>query len=653
MLILGMHFGHDASVTVIGDGAILSHVLRERHARVKHAVGLTTAELDKALDAAGVSIDEIDYCAIVSTQDLELITGLIDGFSIGFADDSDSTIPAFARQLFAAAGIEASAAQSYGLRKLLAGENDASLDLLRGRWQSMFPEWEQYRDGKLASFGWLNRFTTHEKWEQRRGLRKIEKDGVDRGAINDALKYGMHFPVTVECRGAKIPGFLVDHHVCHGASTYYRSGFDSAAVFTNDGGDPRRNLSGYLMYGRGNDLYVLSPHSLMVGGLYRSVGAAVGFDILGSEGKLMGLASYGQPAFLDKNFIGNFHDLARRFGADPVGSWINHCVAQAERLGYEGAIGDADNALDQISVDLAASTQALFEQTCLRTVEVQKNILGRAGLDVENLCLSGGCALNCPGNSKIHASGIYSELYIEPNCDDGGLSVGAALYVQHNLLNRALDASVAEANRSPFKGANVSESDLAVALEAAQKEYEVSREGSPGEAAAKDLHDNKLVAWFEGRSEMGPRALCHRSLLANPTHHDNWARVNKAKQREHWRPFAPVVLEDKSTDWFEECPDPSPYMLFTAKVKGDRLPAVTHVDGTARIQTVSAATGVIHDVIGEFARLSDVPVILNTSLNGPGEPIVERPGEALRFFKAADIDVLYLDGHRITRGNAG
>lgn len=649
MLVLGMHFGHDASVTVVGDGVILSHVLRERHARVKHAVGLTTHELDLALHTAGVTIEEIDYCAMVSTQDLELITGLIEEFSVEFSDQSASHVPAPARQLFAAAGIDPGAAQTYGLKRLLGGEDDPSLELLRGRWRSMFPEWEQYRDGSLAAFGWLNRYTTHEKWEARRGLRRVEKDGLDRNSLNDNLKYGMHFPVTVRCRGATIPGYLIDHHVCHGASTYYRSGFDSAAVFTNDGGDPRRNLSGYLMYGQGSDLFVLSPHNLLVGGLYRSVGTAVGFDILGCEGKLMGLASYGQPAFFDKKYVGNFYDLERRFGADPVGDWLTHCREQATRLGYEAQIGDPDNVLGQLSVDLAASTQMLFEQTCLRTVEVHKKLLDRAGLASKNLCLSGGCALNCPGNTTIHASGLYSGMFIEPNCDDGGLSVGAALYAHHNLLGKPLDASAVEANKSPFRGARIPAPELLATVESARSKHAVQFYDNPAPAAAADLQSNKLVAWFEGTSEMGPRALCHRSLLANPTVYENWARVNVAKQREQWRPLAPAVLESRSEEWFEGCPNPSPYMLFTAKVKGDRLPAVTHVDGTARIQTVSASTGVIHDLIEEFASLSGVPVVLNTSLNGPGEPIVERPAEALRLFDSASIDVLYLDGHRISR----
>ncbi|MEE8463404.1 MAG: carbamoyltransferase C-terminal domain-containing protein, partial [Gammaproteobacteria bacterium] len=152
---------------------------------------------------------------------------------------------------------------------------------------------------------------------------------------------------------------------------------------------------------------------------------------------------------------------------------------------------------------------------------------------------------------------------------------------------------------------------------------------------------------YEGRSEMGPRALCHRSVLANPTDHGNWARVNGIKGREAWRPFAPVVIEEKMQDWFAGCPTHSPYMLFTARVRSRRLPAITHVDGSSRIQTVSAETGAIYQILREFDALTGIPVLMNTSLNGPGVPIVERPDEAYELFKDSAVDVLYLNGMRI------
>ena len=160
---------------------------------------------------------------------------------------------------------------------------------------------------------------------------------------------------------------------------------------------------------------------------------------------------------------------------------------------------------------------------------------------------------------------------------------------------------------------------------------------------------DKVIAWFEGGSEAGPRALGHRSILADVRPSENWLRVNKVKGREPWRPFAPIVLAEKAGDWFDGCPTPSPYMLFTAQVKGNRLPSITHVDGSSRIQTVDESCGGIRGILEAFDRATGVPVLMNTSFNGPGEPIVETPSQAIDFLLTSDIDVVYIDSRRVTR----
>jgi carbamoyltransferase len=172
-------------------------------------------------------------------------------------------------------------------------------------------------------------------------------------------------------------------------------------------------------------------------------------------------------------------------------------------------------------------------------------------------------------------------------------------------------------------------------------------------AAAEDIAAGRIIAWFEGRSEVGPRALGHRSILSDPRDAAKWRDVNRVKQREYWRPFAPAVLAEKAGDWFEGAPASSPHMLFNAQVRGTDLPAITHVDGSARIQTVDASCGGFRRVLEGFDALTGVPVIMNTSFNGPGEPIVETPDEALAFLVSSEVDAVYVEGRRFSRPDGG
>jgi carbamoyltransferase len=200
-----------------------------------------------------------------------------------------------------------------------------------------------------------------------------------------------------------------------------------------------------------------------------------------------------------------------------------------------------------------------------------------------------------------------------------------------------------------YLGARIDETEIEAALSRHAAGLDYERLADWAEVAAQDLADDRIIGWFEGRSEIGPRALGHRSILADPRKAANWARVNKIKGREDWRPFAPAVLADRATHWFAGLPLPSPHMLFTAQVTSRKIPAITHVDGSSRIQTVDESCGAFHRLLRRFDALTSVPVILNTSFNGPGEPIVETPEEALRFFLQSDLDALYMEGRRIRR----
>jgi carbamoyltransferase len=304
-----------------------------------------------------------------------------------------------------------------------------------------------------------------------------------------------------------------------------------------------------------------------------------------------------------------------------------------------------------LNADIAASAQWIFEETRLAATRCLARILDRLGLQPEGLCLSGGVTLNCPANTRLAMEGPITPIFAEPNCDDGGLAAGAALYLTHQLLG--LERPPLPGTRLPPCGepgashpfaslSPASEETILRTLEARERPVRWSRPASAAVAAAKAIAAGKLVGWVQGPSEVGPRALGRRSLLADPRDPDNWARVNRAKSREAWRPFAPAVLESAAGNWFGEMPLPSPYMLFTGQVRSNRLPAITHVDGTSRVQTVADDDVPFADLLRHFEEITGVPVLLNTSLNGPGEPIVEQPEEALSLLSAGAMDVLFI-----------
>lgn len=650
MNILGLHFGHDASITVLIDGRIAAHLLRERISRVKQSVALTRSDIDRALAAANLKPAEIDLCAITSTQDCEIMVGLVEDFSIDYGGEGHPVASPVA-ELIEQQKIDIGSVTTKGLTDFFGSAISKEQEIFAERWRRIFPQWQDLAEGRIETIGWLDSYITHPLWNKAPTL--AEMAGTDYRPVlaADQVQRGFHYPVTVHLSGHRIPGYFIDHHICHGASSFYRSGHEAAGIITHDGGDPTRNLSGYMMVGRGHEVRVIAPHQLGLGGFYRSTGVSLGFDAIGAEGKLMGLSSYGRPRFFEPSFVGNVPGVQGRLKSDPFQAWFGHCLGLAKSRGYELAYGRKDLVTEALSIDIAASTQKIFGESLLQAALSLDAILRRAGMATEKLCLSGGAALNCPANSKLYCEGPFTNLFIEPNCDDGGLSTGAALYLHHHLLGNAVDETAAAANRSPYQGiTDITEAPRAlVDMAAADHTVAPMGMGQAAERAADDLADDKLVAWVEGASEVGPRALCHRSLLANPLSADAWPRTNTAKGREQWRPFAPAVLQDQCTDWFADCPADSPYMLFTARVRSRQVPAITHVDGSARIQTVDASSGAIHPLISAFARKTGVPVVLNTSLNGPGEPIVETAEEAMALFEKGGIDVVYVAGTRIAR----
>jgi carbamoyltransferase len=417
----------------------------------------------------------------------------------------------------------------------------------------------------------------------------------------------------------------VRHHVAHAASSALASPHPDCAVLVVDGrGERSSMLAGSY---RDSKLDVLAtqslPHSL--GLLYESLTEHLGFKRSSDEYKVMAMASYGTPRFADYFRERVYACDDGGFRTEPV-DWNAITPARAAGAGK----GHALDRPEPEHADLACSVQTVVEEVLLDLVTWL-----RAHTDRQNLCLAGGVALNCVANSKIHQRGGFSNVWVQPAAGDSGTALGAAL---------ALAGEAGEPITpmpSAALGRGFSDDEIAAVLTEAAVPHE--RPSDLAAAVGDELADNKLVGWFQGRAEFGPRALGQRSLLADPRRIENLERLNTVKGREQFRPVAPMVLAERAAEIFSGGPIPSPYMLFVHDVAADwcdRIPAVTHVDGTARIQTVDRSQPLMHATISRFADRTGVPVIVNTSFNTAGRPMVDSPRDALECFGSAPIDVL-------------
>jgi carbamoyltransferase len=413
---------------------------------------------------------------------------------------------------------------------------------------------------------------------------------------------------------------FVPHHVAHAASAGLASPhFDAADVLVLDGrGESASHLAGRYQQGQ---LEVLRsqelPHSL--GLLYESITEHLGFLRSSDEFKVMALASYGRPRFLDELRRAVYSTGDGGFHTDPI-DW-------ASLVKPRGAAEEwtADHA------DLAASVQHRLEEVLLElTGWLHDQTGGRV------LTMAGGVALNCVANTSLLENGPYDDIWVQPAAGDSGTALGGALHVAR------AEGDLTAAMPGADLGRGWSDDDLEAWLTTARVPFE--RPADVAEEVAQCLADNGVVAWFQGRSEYGPRALGRRSLLAHPGHERNLERLNDVKGREQFRPVAPMVLAEHASRIFSRGPLPSPYMLFVHDVDRDwreRIQAVVHVDGTARVQTVHADTDpLLHRMIEGFERRTGLPVVINTSLNTAGRPMVDDPRDALECFGSAPVDLL-------------
>ena len=464
-----------------------------------------------------------------------------------------------------------------------------------------------------------------------------------------------------------------EHHLSHAASAFFPSPFKSAAILTLDGVGEWTTTS--LSQGNNNSIKMLNeisfPHS--IGLLYSAFTYYLGFKVNSGEYKVMGLAPYGMPIYsnlIKENLIDIKNDGS--FALDI--SYFDYCTdvkmtnEKFDRL-FGAPARKPESELTQRDMNIAASIQNVTEEVYLK---LAKNIAKTSG--EKNLCLAGGVALNCVANGKLKEKNYFQNIWIQPASGDAGGSLGAALIGYHMMLGNARNLEIKDYDRmhGSFLGPHYTNDEIIKDLKKCGAVFEIYSEGILIREIAKALANKSVVGLMNGRMEFGPRSLGSRSIIADPRSSGMQKQINlKVKYRESFRPFAPSVLKEDVNEWFD-FDDQSPYMLLVANVKNDKkilmtdeeqklfgidklniprskIPAVTHVDYTSRIQTVDRKTNqFFYDLLTEFKKITGCPVVVNTSFNVRGEPIVCSPEDAFKCFMATDLDLLVV-GNAILR----
>jgi carbamoyltransferase len=594
MIILGISaFYHDSAAALVSDGRILAAAQEERFTRKKHDPSFPRNAAAYCLTEAGIGADDLDYVVFYEKPFL--------------------------------------------------------------KFERLLETYLAYAPRGLTSFHVAAPLWVKEKLFQRRQLeREVRRLGAA-DAIGDRLLFA-------------------EHHRSHAASAFFPSPFEEAAVLTMDGvGEWATTTAGY---GRANKLEITKeihfPHSL--GLLYAAFTYYTGFKVNSGEYKVMGLAPYGEPRYASRileHLIDLKSDGSFRLNMD----YFDYCTGLRminERFHdlFGGGPRHPDEPLTQRDMDLAASVQSVTDEAVLRLTDA----LARETGD-RNLAMAGGVALNCVANGKVLKRGSFDRVWIQPAAGDAGGALGAALSVYHDFAGRPRTTETGlDAMNGSFLGPSFDQFEVERRLTEAGASFQVLSESEVLDQTAGALQEGKVVAWFQGRMEFGPRALGARSILADPRSPTMQSLLNmKVKFRESFRPFAPAVLREAASDWFELATD-SPYMLLVAdvvpshrrpltdeqgsgfgierlKVSRSDIPAVTHLDYSARIQTVHRETNpLFHALLTRFRDRTGCPVLVNTSFNVRGEPIVCSPEDAFRCFMGTDIDVLVAGQCFMTKG---
>ena len=472
--------------------------------------------------------------------------------------------------------------------------------------------------------------------------------------INEKLRIIMTLRKKLKYKGDVI---FIEHHLAHAASSFLVSPFREAAILTIDGvGEWSTTTYGI---GRGNDIHLMKeirfPHSL--GLLYSAITAYLGFRVNNSEYKVMGLAAYGDmnresnPYYRKfKKVIDIKKDGSYRLDMSYFVYHYKDKMPSKKLCRLLGApVRRPESEVTQMHKDIASALQLIYEETLFKMLN---HLYDKTRC--KNLVLAGGCALNSVANGKILKNTCFEHIWIQPNASDGGSSIGVASYLYHALLGHKRDYHLKDA----YLGHGYSTEEIKYFLNKSRIKYsEFRNDGELIQTTARLIYENNVIGWFQGKIEWGPRALGNRSILANPCNPEARDLLNaKVKHREKFRPFAPVVCKEDSLEYFD-CDDPIPepvdFMLMVYPIKKKwhkEISSVTHVDGSGRLQTISRdQNSLYYDLIKEFGSLSGIPILINTSFNIRGEPIVCAPYDAYKCMMGTGIDFLVMDRFLIKR----
>jgi carbamoyltransferase len=621
MIFFGLHFGHDANMAIMSDGQLVSYFEKERHCRVKQALGLSSDDIVAFLKASSIDLEQVDVCAITTTQDVPIV-------------DWDNVLE-------------------------LSGLGDFKVAVTRHDNNQFFELLS-----KDHPYHHRIRWVETARYKQVRREYRIGEDfayEVERGHIGCSLHRSRPFTESDHTQeiALSIAGrsprraFYVSHHLAHAAYAAGFSPFSKALVITFDGKTSKDFAGGGIYFVSGASCQPVLAHGFWCGAFYERVAARLGLGGAGrGPGKLMGLAAYGIPCFADAALTGSIVELNQGHltdGSQVADNWL-------DRIGKDSAIRlwDGHSYPPDLIANIACSAQSIFNQNVLDVGERAIAIARDLDFAFDGICLSGGCALNCPANTLL--ANLHGAVFVPPAVNDEGLSIGAAItfekawkrppvspsiaYIGNVYPDGTKQQAVSRASiirrlwQKVFAPEPVADAGLLVIAEGKQAIRELAQRLAKGE----------IAGFYHGRAEVGPRALGHRSILASPLDDESRDRVNRVKSREAWRPLAPACTDQSYRSYFAGIPPDSYFMLFNAVSKTKLLPAVTHVDGTARVQIATPACGPFYELLLAFKEFSGHPVLLNTSFNGRGEPIVETPDDAIRTFLQIPLDLLYLDG---------